>query len=59
MGTEALESVFGLGLPPAELVFRPRVFQFQFSFLRLVDQVRDLVFPPLLSRGLISFFLAE
>lgn len=30
-----LESVFGLSLTSAELVFRPCVFQFQFSFLCL------------------------
>lgn len=33
--TDVSESVFGLSLPPAELVFRPCVFQFQFPLLGL------------------------
>lgn len=38
VGLEALKSVLGLSLPSAELVFGPRVFQFQFSLLGLQER---------------------
>lgn len=55
--SRALESVFGLGLTAAELVLRPGVLQLQLPLLSLMNQIRDLVFPPLLACWLFTFLL--
>lgn len=57
--SRALESVFGLGLTAAELVLRPGVLQLQLPLLSLMNQIRDLVFPPLLACWLFTFLFAE